>query len=98
MTRRTIALGLVGLALVVAGPAAAYPPVTCGRVTAAGSTYVVHSHGPTCGFANRWSKVFIESRRRPKHFSCRNYGASLPVYCKHAHRRFQYFFASLAPS
>jgi hypothetical protein len=98
MTRRTVALGIVGLALALACPAAAYPPVTCGRFTYAGASYVVHSHGPNCGFANRWSKAFIAHRRKPRHFSCRGYGSSLPVYCKDAHRRYQYFFASLAPS
>jgi hypothetical protein len=81
-------------ALVVAGTAPAYPPITCGRVSVKGKTYVVHTHGPSCSYASHWIKVFIKYRHGPSGWSCRGYGAQVPADCTKGKRR--YFFANPA--
>ena len=92
--RRATLLGLACAALMVlAVPAPAYPPITCGKVAVSGTTYVFRTHGPTCRYATHWLKVYIKYHHGPSGYSCRAYGASVPAYCRGTHRR--YFFANL---
>jgi hypothetical protein len=95
-SRLALAALLAGLALPTGAPA--YPPITCGRMTVAGGTYVVRTHGPTCAFAERWLRTFLTRHRGPDGYRCRAYGTDVPAYCKSTrHRyRFRYFFANAA--
>ena len=88
-----VALAAGVLALLPAA-APAYPPITCGRVSLDGSTYVFRTHGPTCRYATHWLKVYLRYHHGPKGYTCRAYGASVPGYCRGTHRR--YFFANAA--
>lgn len=84
--------------LALASTAGGYPPITCGRMSVRGTTYIVRSHGPTCTFAERSLRTFLVRHRAPRHYRCRAYGAQVPAYCKNAlHRyRFRYFFVNPA--
>jgi len=93
--RRGIALaGAIVAGLVLPAVAPGVPPVTCGRTTVAGHTYIVRSHGPNCSKAISWSRAYISQRRSPTGFRCRSYGASVPVHCTRVGRPKTYFFAT----
>lgn len=96
---RRLALAVVGAgALLAAAPAGApaYPPITCGRVAVSGHGYIVRTHGPSCGFAKHWVKVFIKYHHGPRGYKCRAYGSTVPAYCRGTHRR--YLLANPVPS
>ena len=93
---RALMAGLVVAAVLVAVPAAAFPPHTCGRVTYAGTAYIVRTHGPSCGTALRGVRTFLAHRRSITGFRCRSYGDAVPAYCKNRTHKFRYFFANAA--
>jgi hypothetical protein len=93
---RAVLVGLAAATLLLAIPAAAYPPHTCGRVTRNGKAYVVRTHGPTCGTAIRGVRTFLAHRRSISGFRCRSYAGAVPAYCKSRTHRFRYFFANPA--
>jgi hypothetical protein len=81
---------LIGLAcalLALAGAATAYPPKSCGQISASGKRLVVQTHGPTCSFAKHWVKVYIAHHRGPAGYSCRSYGKYVPADCKAPKKR-----------
>jgi hypothetical protein len=83
------------LAVAVALPAGAYPPITCGRLTVKGAALIVRTHGPKCADAKRGVRTYLERKRAPKGWTCRAYGATLPVHCaENKHKRSRYFTAS----
>jgi hypothetical protein len=93
--RRAAILAVACTALLAAAPTApAYPPITCGRVTLDGTTYVFRTHGPTCRYATHWLKTYIKYHHGPTGYTCRAYGTAVPAYCRGTHRR--YFFANSA--
>ena len=94
MLRRTVITGSLVLAVLLPAAAPAYPPVTCGRITVKGTSYVVRSHGPACGKAISWSRTFITRHRAPTGFRCRSYGASVPVSCVRKGKKNTYFSAT----
>ena len=94
MIRRVLLVALAASAALPAlGPAA--PPITCGRITVDGTTYVVRSHNPPCSKAIRWSRAYLVSKTTPDGFRCRSYGESLPVHCVKRTRHTTYFFATV---
>ena len=96
--RTVLALAAAACALALPAAATGYPPITCGRITVGATTYVVRSHGPTCGFAERGVRTFLRNRRSPDGYRCRAYGTATPAYCKNTHHRyrFRYFLANPA--
>jgi hypothetical protein len=94
LIRAAIAAALATALL--AGSAAAYPPITCGRVTVNGKRYVVKAHGPSCTTAIRGVKGFITHHTSPRYYKCKSYGGDIPAYCIGAIAKYQkrYFFAS----
>jgi hypothetical protein len=90
-------LGVLAVAaLLLAVPATAYPPHTCGQVTHSGTAYVVRTHGPSCGTALRGVRTFLAHHRSISGFRCRSYPGSIPAYCKNRKHKLRYFFASPA--
>lgn len=89
-----LAVLVTGTLALLPTAAPAYPPITCGRVAVAGTTYIFRTHGPTCRYATHWLKVYIVYKHGPKGYACRAYGADIPAYCRGTHRR--YFFANSA--
>jgi hypothetical protein len=91
-----VALATALLTAVLAGSAAAYPPITCGRVTVGGHRYVVKTHGPSCTTAIRGVKGFIVHHASPRFYRCKSYGGDIPAYCIGAIEKYRkrYFFAS----
>jgi hypothetical protein len=96
--KAALVVAAVLCALALPAGAGGYPPITCGRTTVAGSTYIVRTHGPTCGFAVRWVRAYLARRGHPDSYRCRSYGVQVPAYCKNTrHRyRFRYFLANPA--
>ena len=86
--------GLAVAALLLAIPAGAYPPRTCGRVTHSGTALIVRTHGPSCGTALRGVRTFLTHHRSISGFRCRSYEGAIPAYCKDRKRKFHYFFAN----
>jgi len=86
---------VVVAAVVAAAPVFAYPAITCGRISVAGQTYIVKSHGPSCPFAIKGLKTFMAHKTSPRLYKCRRYGPNIPAYCvgtgKYSKR---YFFAT----
>jgi len=93
--RRGLVLGAF-LALALASPATAYPPITCGRVASKAGTLIVRTHGPTCTFAKKWVKTYVARRAAPTGWRCRAYGADLPAHCVKKGRKSWYFMAGPA--
>jgi hypothetical protein len=92
---RTLAAALVTLALVVlAAPAVADPPRTCGRLSYAGAAYVLRAHRVTCGFALRSARTYLAHKKSPKGYRCKAYPGGIPVYCQMPKRKSRYFMAS----
>jgi hypothetical protein len=79
--RHVLAAAVVLAALVLPVAAPAYPPITCGRTTISGKTYIVRTHGPNCTFATKWVRAFVQHRHKPKGYSCRAYGTGVPADC-----------------
>jgi len=95
MILRSILLAAIAaVALAFAAAAPAYPPITCGQISVSGKRLVVRTHGPNCGFAERWVKEFIAHHTKPKGFTCRSYGKYVPADCKASKNR--YFLANPA--
>jgi hypothetical protein len=94
---RGLLLGAL-LALALALPAGAYPPITCGRMTVDGATLVVRTHGPSCAYAKRWVRSFAERRRAPKGWTCRAYGSALPVHCAEKRHKLSRYFSASPPA
>ena len=90
--RRGLVLGAFA-ALVLALPATAAPPITCGRVASAKGLLIVRTHGPTCSYAKKWIKTYVARRAAPKGWTCRAYGADLPAHCVKKGRKTWYFLA-----
>ena len=88
MLRRAVTLASLTLAAALPAAAPAYPPITCGRTTVKGHTYVVRTHGPTCGFAIKWVRNFIAHHRAPKGYKCRAYGPAAPASCIHSKQKY----------
>lgn len=94
MPRRLLVALPLAAAVLLPAAAPAYPPITCGRTTVRGHTYVVRTHGPTCSFAIKWSRSYIARHRGPAGFSCRAYGASVPADCIRKGKKNAYFLAT----
>ena len=84
------------VAAITASSAAAYPPITCGQITVAGTRYVVRTHGPSCTTAIRGVKGFMAHRTSPRLFKCKRYGGDVPAYCIGSIPKYKrrYFFAN----
>ena len=80
----------------LAATALAYPPITCGRITADGKRWVVKTHGPSCTTAIRGVKGFMAHHTSPRFYKCKSYGGDIPAYCVGAIEKYKrrYFFAS----
>jgi hypothetical protein len=95
MRRTALLIGLLAAAAAAAPSAApAYPPITCGRMTVSARTLIVRTHGPTCGFALRWTRSFIAHHSAPKGYRCRAYGAAVPADCLNRVHTKRYFLAT----
>jgi hypothetical protein len=94
MIRAALAVAL--LTGLLAAPAGAYPPITCGRITYKSTRYVVKAHGPSCTTAIRGVKGFLGHHASPRFYRCRSYGGDIPAYCIGAVAKYKnrYFFAS----
>jgi hypothetical protein len=92
--RTALAAAVLTGALVA--PAAAAPPITCGRISYGGQRYVVKTHGPTCTTAIKGVKGFMAHHTSPRYYRCKRYGADIPAYCIGAIEKYKrrYFFAS----
>ena len=88
-------LAVAALAL-LAVPASADPPRTCGRLSYAGAAYVLRAHRVTCGFALRSAKTYLAHKTSPKGYRCRAYPGGVPVYCQMPKRKSRYFMATPA--
>jgi hypothetical protein len=94
---RWAALLGVLIAVTVAVPAGAYPAITCGRITVTSKVLIVRTHGPKCADAKRGVRDYLERHRAPKGWTCRAYGAALPVHCNHKRfKQSRYFNAAPA--
>jgi hypothetical protein len=92
--RRSLIAAALALVVLLPTAAPAYPPITCGRTTVGGKTYIVRSHGPKCADAIRWSRRFIARHKAPKGFTCRAYGAAVPASCVRKGKKNTYFSAT----
>jgi hypothetical protein len=96
MKRRVLIALVVAASLAAPAAAPAYPPITCGRTTVAGTAYIVRTHGPKCAKAIAWSRTYIRRQRAPAGFRCRAYGTDVPAHCIRTGRKNSYFFATKA--
>jgi hypothetical protein len=90
------ALAAALLTALLSATAAAYPPITCGRVTVNSHRYVVKTHGPSCTTAIRGVKGYMLHHTSPRFYKCKSYGGDIPAYCVGAIEKYRkrYFFAS----
>ena len=88
MLRRAVIATTLAVAAALPAAAPAYPPITCGRISVKGHSYVVRTHGPNCGFAIKWARNFIAHHRAPKGYKCRGYGAAAPANCIHSKQKY----------
>lgn len=90
--RPTFAALAAGL-LLAAGPAApataVVPPRSCGSLTAKGKRYDVKADQIACSSAKRWTRTYLETKRRPSGYTCRRYtDTKLAFRCNRGVRQF----------
>jgi hypothetical protein len=83
--RSSLAAVTVVLAIAAwAGTASAVPPKPCGKVSVAGTKYLVIAHGVSCRFARKWVPLRLKKgRRAAPGFRCRkpSRGSNVKVQC-----------------
>jgi hypothetical protein len=91
-----VALLAALLAGCFAAAAAAYPAITCGRISWGGKRYVVKTHGPSCTTAIQGVKGFMAHHTSPRFYRCKSYSGDIPAYCTGAIEKYKrrYFFAN----
>ena len=92
--RRTLIAAALVLAAALPAAAPAYPPITCGRTTVKGQSYIVRTHGPSCSKAISWARTFITRHRAPTGYTCKAYGAAVPAQCVRKGHKNTYFGAT----
>ena len=81
---------VLALAAVVAAPAGAtVPPRDCKTLRADGKRFGVKSHLLRCPTARRYTRRWLDERRRPKGWSCTQpRGTRLKLHCTRGDRTF----------
>jgi hypothetical protein len=81
--RRFLVLVTAALALaVVFAPSQAWapvPPRNCGMLTEGGKRFNIKADQLRCRTARRYARRYLDSHRRPRGYSCRDYGRGTSI-------------------
>ena len=91
--RRTLVALTLALAVTAAGPAASaqavVPPSDCGTIRVKAKRYNVKADQLRCTTAKRWTRTYLEKRRKPRGYTCRRYKNTKLVFrCNRGVRSF----------
>jgi hypothetical protein len=87
-----VALTCATLAAIAPPSPAIVPPTDCGRLTVKGKRYTIKADQLTCATARPHASRYLSSHRKPKGYTCRDYGRETKLEFRCA-RGIKVFFA-----
>jgi hypothetical protein len=75
-----LTVALAGVVVLAPSPAwAPVPPRNCGMLAEAGQRYNIKADQLRCRTARRYARRYLDSHRKPRGYSCRDYGRGTSI-------------------
>lgn len=72
-TGGSVVVALILLAMLWVAPAAAVPPVSCGKVAVKRKHYLVTAHVLSCRLAKKWAINYLAKHRTQRGYECQTF-------------------------
>ena len=89
--RRLLVVATILVASLVPAASATVPPRNCGKLKVGSKSYVIKADQLRCSTAKADAKAYLQSRKKPRGFTCRNFTDSKMTF--RCSKGVQVFFA-----